>query len=135
MAVTSSAGEGAKVSSATARPTRTKPSRNRTERSLATSVDRSQVDRSSVEVRCEDRDLATKVTNAKRQRTSTRDLSTWDLSTEVAKDRSVRFRLGFVRVGRTVAQLTFAPSPADDVTATSFHALLVRAGDRLRELG
>jgi len=85
--------------------------------------------------RCEDRDLATKVTNAKRQRTSTLDLSTWDLSTEVAKDRSVRFRLGFVRVGRTVAQLTFAPSPADDVTATSFHALLVRAGDRLRELG
>jgi DNA-directed RNA polymerase specialized sigma24 family protein len=85
--------------------------------------------------RCEDRDLATKVTNAKRQRTSTLDLSTWDLSTEVAKDRSVRFRLGFVRVGRSVAQLTFAPSPADDVTATSFHALLVRAGDRLRELG
>ena len=85
--------------------------------------------------RCEDRDLATKVTNATRQRTSTLDLSTWDLSTEVAKDRSVRFRLGFVRVGRTVAQLTFAPSPADDVTATSFNALLVRAGDRLRELG
>jgi hypothetical protein len=85
--------------------------------------------------RCEDRDLATKVTNAQRQRTSTLDLSTWDLSTEVADDRSVRFRLGFVRVGRTVAQLTFAPSPADDVTARSFHALLVRAGDRLRELG
>ena len=85
--------------------------------------------------RCEDRDLATKVTNAQRQRTSTVDLSTWDLSTEVADDRSVRFRLGFVRVGRTVAQLTFAPSPSDDVTATSFHALLVRAGDRLRELG
>ena len=85
--------------------------------------------------RCEDRDLATKVTNAQRQRTSTVDLSTWDLSTEVADDRSVRFRLGFVRVGRTVAQLTFAPSPADDVTARSFHALLVRAGDRLRELG
>ena len=71
----------------------------------------------------------------RRQRTSTLDLSTWDLRTEVAKDRSVRFRLGFVRVGRTVAQLTFAPSPADDMTATSFHALLVRAGDRLRELG
>ena len=85
--------------------------------------------------RCEDRDLATKVTNAQRQRTSSLDLSTWDLSTEVADDRSVRFRLGFVRVGRTVAQLTFAPSPADDVTARSFHALLVRAGDRLRELG
>ena len=47
----------------------------------------------------------------------------------------MRFRLGFVRVGRTVAQLTFAPSERDDMTETSFHSLLVRTGDRLRELG
>ena len=47
----------------------------------------------------------------------------------------MRFRLGFVRVGSTVAQLTFAPAPSDDMTATGFHALLVRSGDRLRELG
>lgn len=85
--------------------------------------------------RCEDRDLATKVSNATQQHTSTRDLSSWDLSTEVTQKRTVRFRLGFVRVGRTVAQLTFAPAPSDDMTATSFRALLVRAGDRLRELG
>jgi hypothetical protein len=85
--------------------------------------------------RCEDRDLATKVSNATQQRTSTHDLSSWDLSTEVTQKTTVRFRLGFVRVGRTVAQLTFAPAPSDDMTATSFRALLVRAGDRLRELG
>jgi hypothetical protein len=85
--------------------------------------------------RCEDRDLATKVSNATQQHTSTHDLSSWDLSTEVTQKTTVRFRLGFVRVGRTVAQLTFAPAPSDDMTATSFRALLVRAGDRLRELG
>ena len=85
--------------------------------------------------RCEKRDLATKVSAEHREHTSVRDMSTWDLRTEVSKDRVVTFRLGFVRVGRTVAQLTFAPSPSDDMTGSGFHALVVRAGDRLRELG
>jgi DNA-directed RNA polymerase specialized sigma24 family protein len=87
--------------------------------------------------RCEKRDLATQVsgTHTERRKSPELDLSSWDLQTEVNDKQKVRFRLGFVRVGRTVAQLTFAPSPADDMTATSFHALLVRSGDRLRELG
>ncbi len=87
--------------------------------------------------RCEKRDLATQVsgTHTERRKSPQLDLSSWDLQTEVNDKQKVRFRLGFVRVGRTVAQLTFAPSPADDMTATSFHALLVRSGDRLRELG
>jgi hypothetical protein len=87
--------------------------------------------------RCEHRDLATKVSAEHRERRSTPqlDLSSWDLHTEITAHQKVRFRLGFVRVGRTVAQLTFAPSPRDDITTTGFHALLVRAGDRLRELG
>jgi hypothetical protein len=46
----------------------------------------------------------------------------------------VRFRVGFVRVGRSVAQLTFIPAPGADLTPAAFDALLVRAGDRLREL-
>ena len=37
--------------------------------------------------------------------------------------------------GSAVAQLTFAPTPSHDMTATGFHSLLVRSGDRLRELG
>lgn len=87
--------------------------------------------------RCEKRDLATQVSGARTERRKARplDLSSWDLSTKVNNQQKVRFRLGFVRVGRTVAQLTFAPSPADDMTATSFRSLLVRSGDRLRELG
>ena len=47
----------------------------------------------------------------------------------------MRFRVGFVRVGRTVAQVTFAPAPADDMSESGFRSLLVRSGDRLRELG
>ena len=87
--------------------------------------------------RCEKRDLATKVSGASTERRASPqlDLSSWGLQSEVNDKQKVRFRLGFVRVGRTVAQLTFAPSPADDMTSTSFHALLVRSGDRLRELG
>jgi DNA-directed RNA polymerase specialized sigma24 family protein len=87
--------------------------------------------------RCEKRDLATQVSDARteRRKSPQLDLSTWGLQIEVNDKQKVRFRLGFVRVGRTVAQLTFAPSPADDMTATNFHALLVRSGDRLRELG
>jgi DNA-directed RNA polymerase specialized sigma24 family protein len=92
--------------------------------------------RSSV-ARCEDRDLATKVTAAHRERDRHRDtdLSTWSLETEVSTHEKVRFRVGFVRVGNRVAQLTFAPAPRDDMSSTHFHDLVVRAGDRLRELG
>ncbi|QWZ06852.1 hypothetical protein KRR39_15150 [Nocardioides panacis] len=87
--------------------------------------------------RCEDRDLATQVSGERHQadRSPQLDLSSWDLQTEISDKQKVRFRLGFVRVGDTVAQLTFAPAPSDDMTATGFHSLLVRSADRLRELG
>ena len=63
-----------------------------------------------------------------------RDISAWDLTTEVSETDTVRFRLGFVRVGKKVAQLTFTPSADDDMSQAAFGALLTRAGDRLREL-
>lgn len=81
---------------------------------------------------CEDRDLATQVGPERRPRGA--DASAWDLTTEVSADREVRFRLGFVRVGRRIAQLTFTPADADDMSRAAFDALLLRAGDRLREL-
>ena len=46
----------------------------------------------------------------------------------------MRFRVGFVRMGRTVAQVSFVSAPRDDITAARFQALVVRAGDRLHEL-
>ena len=84
---------------------------------------------------CEKRDLATSVDSAARHRTGRTDRSTWTLTTEVSKTEKVRFRVGFVQVGRRVAQLTFAPTSSDDMTDRSFDALLVRAGERLRQLG
>jgi hypothetical protein len=88
-------------------------------------------------VGCPDRNLATSVSGAQTLRRSVPqlDLSSWTLSTKVSASTAVRFRVGLVRVGRTVAQVTFAPSPEDDVTDASFRTLLIRAGDRLRELG
>lgn len=84
---------------------------------------------------CEDRDLATSVLAAHTERHDGRDLSVWELKTEVSDHLDVRFRVGFVRAGSRVAQLTFAPAPHDDMTAAAFHDLVLRAGDRLHELG
>lgn len=87
--------------------------------------------------RCEDRDLATDVLSADRGRVrrSGTSWSTWSFVTEVNEKMSVRFRVGFVRDGDTVAQLTFVSSPRDDIRPAHFRDLVVRAGDRLGELG
>jgi len=85
---------------------------------------------------CEKRDLSTTVSNAhtEEHRRPALDLSSWDLATDVSQHRKVGFRLGFVRVGDTVAEVTFAPTRSNDMTAAAFHMLLVRTADRLREL-
>ena len=85
---------------------------------------------------CEDRDLATQVL-APRTLGSARegfDASTWQLETEVSDSETVRFDVGFVRVGKTVAQLTFAPAGSAEMTPVQFRDLVLRAADRLREL-
>ncbi len=85
---------------------------------------------------CEDRDLATRVTSAQTTRRPAQgiDWSTWDLRTEISEKEAIRFRVGFVRVGRTVAQLTFVSAPRYDIARQRFQALVGRAGDRLEEL-
>jgi hypothetical protein len=62
------------------------------------------------------------------------DWSTWGVVTEVSENRSVRFRVGFVRMGRKVAQITFVSTPGHDLSTDHFRAMVVRAADRLREL-
>lgn len=83
---------------------------------------------------CERRELATKVTAGRTLHPPRADASTWVLNTEVARNERVRFRLGFVRVGRQVAQVTFAPTTGADMSDADFDRLVVRAGERLREL-
>lgn len=58
----------------------------------------------------------------------------WTLSFDVG-GRAVRYRMGVVRVGDRVTQVSFSPTDRFDITAEAFDRLLVRAGQRLRELG
>jgi DNA-directed RNA polymerase specialized sigma24 family protein len=85
---------------------------------------------------CEDRDLAAQVGASHTSRPARGvELTTWDVQIEVNDKMKVPFRVGFVRVGSKVAQLTFAPAPGHDMTGAGFAALLMRAGERMRELG
>lgn len=83
---------------------------------------------------CEDRDLATEVVDADSVNPDDLEVTTWDLETEVDADNTIRFRTGFVRAGRSVAQLTFTPAEGADMGSDEFRSLVVRAGQRLREL-
>ena len=83
---------------------------------------------------CEDNHLATEVRSEDNFASAGSDASTWVLETEVSERESVTFRLGFVRVANMVAQVNFAPTARNDVSAGAFTDLVVRAGDRLREL-
>ena len=82
---------------------------------------------------CEKRDPATRVGPERRlpDRSAAVDGSAWDLSTSLSATRTVRFRLGVVRVGRRVARLTFTPATGGDLSTAAFDALLRRAGERL----
>lgn len=86
--------------------------------------------------RCEDRNLSTQVYDSRSfSNGRTKSVaSTWRLETEVSDNETVEFRLGFVRVGKRVAQLTFAPAGSANMTATDFRTLVLRAGERLGEL-
>lgn len=85
---------------------------------------------------CEDRHLATNVTLSRSGRShhGQTEWSVWGLRTEISEREAIRFRVGFVRVGRVVAEVTFVSAPRDDITPRRFEALMTRAGDRLREL-
>jgi hypothetical protein len=85
---------------------------------------------------CERRDVTASVGAEHRvvRRSPQLDASRWLLRIAVSRTDEVAFRVGFVRVGRSVAQVTFTPSADADMSDEGFGALLERAGDRLREL-
>ena len=59
----------------------------------------------------------------------------WRLSFEVAEDTEVSYWLGLVRVGSRVAELSFSGASEADLGGRQFADLVLRAGERLRELG
>ena len=85
---------------------------------------------------CSDRDVTTTVSaTARAPESPTYEMVAWHLATEINENETVRFRMGVVRVGARVAQVKFVPSDRHDLGADRMRALLVRAGQRLRELG
>jgi len=83
---------------------------------------------------CEDRDLTTEVSSEHRETTKEFDLSVWRFDSKVSDKVMVSFQVAFVRVGNMVAKLTLVPDAKDDMETQAFHALVRRAGERLREL-
>ena len=55
----------------------------------------------------------------------------WRLRFEVEKGRTVEYRMGVVRRGAMLAQVTFTPSGDFDVKQDTFEKLVQRAGERL----
>lgn len=84
--------------------------------------------------RCDDRSLAVDVFTPRPLRHAGLDGTMWRLQTELSESRDVVFDVGFVRNGRHVAQVTFVPAPPVDLRDGDFRALVIRAGQRLREL-
>jgi DNA-directed RNA polymerase specialized sigma24 family protein len=83
---------------------------------------------------CEKRDLAAKLDSSRTWHAAGADLSRWGITLAVSEHEKVRMRVAFVRVGNRVAQLTFVPADHDDIAPGAFDAMLMRAGQRLREL-
>lgn len=84
---------------------------------------------------CEDRNLATEVDPPRSLRGGRLDGTTWRLGTELSESQEIVFDVGFVRNGASVAQVTFVPAGRADLPPGGFRALVVRAGQRLREIG
>ncbi|HEX6248936.1 MAG TPA: hypothetical protein VFZ64_13780, partial [Nocardioidaceae bacterium] len=83
---------------------------------------------------CEDRDLAAEVLAPEALRQGPIDGSTWRLLTGISEEREVVYDVGFVRWGSTITQLTFVPGGGADLADGDFRALVIRAGQRLREV-
>ncbi len=80
---------------------------------------------------CPDDDLATDVSRTAHVATPTRDLSVWDIRTEISDDQTVSYRMGIVRNGTAVAQIGFVPHQEVTLAPGAFLSLVQRAVARL----
>lgn len=83
---------------------------------------------------CPDKDLGSDVERLADESTRDTDLSVWRVTTEISDDHSVRFLMGIVRSGTSVAQVGFVPTDKVTMRAGAFPDLVRRALDRLPAL-
>lgn len=84
---------------------------------------------------CEDRDLNTEVARAGEISDGGITGQIWQIEQAASEDRSLIYRMALVRVGDSVAQVTFTPSEEYDISRPSYAELAIRAGERLGQLG
>ncbi len=87
---------------------------------------------------CEDRDLGASITEEASRPNGTGDSTwhLWRLESEVSSKQTIDYWMGVARVGSNVAQVSFVPGDGkQDLSKAEFTALVVRARDRLFELG
>jgi hypothetical protein len=87
---------------------------------------------------CPDRELASKVTHSvvHLKARGSASYALWRLENQVNQQEDViPFWMGVVQLGREVAQVNLTPVGKYDVDAKTFEALVVRARDRLHEVG
>lgn len=83
---------------------------------------------------CEDKDLTATLTPLHSQAGPRVDLSTWHLTSEFADDRTVEFYVALIRRDRVVAEVTFVPAKGAGFPRGAFHALALRALERIENL-
>jgi hypothetical protein len=80
---------------------------------------------------CPDEDLGTDVSRLTDLTSPARDLTVWDIRTEISDEQTVSYRMGIVRDGTAVAQIGFVPHQQVTLAPGAFLALVERALDRL----
>lgn len=84
--------------------------------------------------RCEDRQPNASVQEEQEVSSGPVRGVTWQITLAPSENASLLFRVGLVRVGDTVAQVTFTPASEFDLTPGQYTALVERAGKRLQQL-
>ena len=80
---------------------------------------------------CPDSNLSASITQESEVKGEDITGRTWRITFEVDSNTKSFYRLGLVRRGRDVAQVSFSPTPAFDVQRSAFNELAKRSGERL----
>ncbi len=80
--------------------------------------------------RCHDRQLSLSVTSAQTFPLEQGVAKVWTIKLEASRSRDLTFKVGLFRVGTTVGQVTFTPTPRYDLTLDEYDAVVRRAALR-----
>jgi len=80
--------------------------------------------------RCHDRQLSLDVKSGETFPVEQGSGRSWTITLAASKSRDLTFRMGMFRVGTTVGQVTFTPTPRYDLTPDEYNDVVERAALR-----